>query len=155
MKAYLTIADIANELQVTTRTIRNYLHQGKLKGEKINGRWRFSNKNLHELIALVSIGNQGMDAIEDFLKNTNKPVFESLTIIDMPIQNETCSEFYRDKILQRYNEVYSGKGRKLHYEIISREKIRIIISGPIAYVQNFGNFIYELVQYKSLRSYIS
>ncbi len=151
MKNYLTIEDIANEMQVTTRTIRNYLREGKLKGEKVDGRWRFSNENLYELISLLSIGNQGMDAVEDFFKKTHKPVYESIVIIDIPILNAETAEFYCDKILERYNMVYSGKGRKLHYEIISGDKIRVIVSGPNAYVHSFGNYIFELMEQRTER----
>ena len=151
MKNYLTIEDMANEMQVTTRTIRNYLREGKLKGEKVDDRWRFSNENLYELISLLSIGNQGIDVVEDFFKKTHKAVYESIVIIDIPIPNAEAAIFYRDKILERYNTVYSGVGRKLHYEILSGDKIRVIVSGPIAYVHSFGNFIFEWIQYQSMK----
>ena len=34
-----SVAELAQKLNVTTVTIRNYLKQGKLKGKKVMGRW--------------------------------------------------------------------------------------------------------------------
>ena len=37
-----SVEEIAQMTSVTTRTIRNYLRNGILKGRKIGGQWRFS-----------------------------------------------------------------------------------------------------------------
>jgi excisionase family DNA binding protein len=39
-----TVEDIAQITSMTARTIRNYLKDGTLKGRKIGGQWRFTQK---------------------------------------------------------------------------------------------------------------
>ena len=39
-----TIKDLAQMTMFSTRTIRNYMKMGLLKGEKIEGEWRFSDE---------------------------------------------------------------------------------------------------------------
>jgi predicted site-specific integrase-resolvase len=38
--------ELSQKLNVTTVTIRNYLKQGRIKGEKVMGRWFISDENL-------------------------------------------------------------------------------------------------------------
>lgn len=46
MKDFYSVNELAEQLGVTTRSIRNYLHEGKLKGTKVGGQWKFSERNL-------------------------------------------------------------------------------------------------------------
>ncbi len=43
-----SVSEVAHKLNVTTVTIRNYLRQGKLKGQKVMGRWFISEEDLVE-----------------------------------------------------------------------------------------------------------
>ena len=43
-----SVLEVAHKLNVTTVTIRNYLRQGKLKGQKVMGRWIISEEDLVE-----------------------------------------------------------------------------------------------------------
>lgn len=45
-----TVEDVAKLTGLTTRTIRNYLKDGKLKGKKVGSKWRFSEANVSALI---------------------------------------------------------------------------------------------------------
>lgn len=38
-KTLYSVPELSQKLNVTTVTIRNYLKQGKLKGQKLMGRW--------------------------------------------------------------------------------------------------------------------
>ena len=42
MKELLTIEDLAKMTGLSERTIRNYLADGQLEGEKADGAWRLS-----------------------------------------------------------------------------------------------------------------
>lgn len=44
-----TVEDVANRTGLTDRTIRNYLKDGKLKGKKIGGQWRFTVDDIEAL----------------------------------------------------------------------------------------------------------
>lgn len=47
---YYTGKEVAEMLGVTTRTIRNYLKEGKLKGTKFGGRWNFTQADIDDYI---------------------------------------------------------------------------------------------------------
>ena len=49
LKLY-TLKDVAELLKVTQRTLLTYLKEGKLKGQKIGGKWIISEENLHKFI---------------------------------------------------------------------------------------------------------
>ena len=48
-KTFYSVPELAQKLDVTTVTIRNYLKQGKLKGRKVMGKWFISDENLFEI----------------------------------------------------------------------------------------------------------
>ena len=47
-KILYSVPEISQKLNVTKVTIRNYLKQGKLKGQKIMGRWFILGDNIEE-----------------------------------------------------------------------------------------------------------
>ena len=49
LKLY-TLKQISELLKVTQRTLLTYLKEGKLKGQKIGGKWIISEENLHKFI---------------------------------------------------------------------------------------------------------
>lgn len=49
LKLY-TLKEISELLKVTQRTLLSYLKEGKLKGQKIGGKWIISEENLHKFI---------------------------------------------------------------------------------------------------------
>lgn len=50
LKEYYTVKDIAELLNVSEKTIRNILKQGKLKGKKVGVKWVTTKKMLDEYI---------------------------------------------------------------------------------------------------------
>jgi predicted site-specific integrase-resolvase len=44
------VKEVADMLKSTEATIRVYFREGKLKGRKINGKWRVSEENLNRFI---------------------------------------------------------------------------------------------------------
>ena len=61
MKDFYSVNELAEQLGVTTRSIRNYLHEGKLKGTKVGGQWKFSERNLFEFL----YGDQAEEAAKE------------------------------------------------------------------------------------------
>ena len=45
-----TIKELASILEVTPRTINNYVAQGRIKGQKIAGKWKFTREELERFI---------------------------------------------------------------------------------------------------------
>jgi len=50
MQKLYTVEDIANMTMMTSRTIRNYLKEGILKGKKIGGQWRFTEEDIRRFL---------------------------------------------------------------------------------------------------------
>lgn len=49
-KIAYTLDELAEQFQVTTRTLRTYIKNGKLKAVKIGTRWIVSAENLNDFI---------------------------------------------------------------------------------------------------------
>jgi excisionase family DNA binding protein len=47
----LTLREAANVLQLSTRTVREYVHRGEIDGRIIGGRWRFRRADLDAFFA--------------------------------------------------------------------------------------------------------
>ncbi|MBW2554566.1 MAG: helix-turn-helix domain-containing protein [Deltaproteobacteria bacterium] len=47
-KTLYSVPELSQKLNVTTVTIRNYLKQGKLKGQKVMGRWFILGDDIEE-----------------------------------------------------------------------------------------------------------
>jgi len=47
---FYSVSDVSLKLNVTTASVRNYLRQGHLKGQKIMDRWFISEDDLNELL---------------------------------------------------------------------------------------------------------
>lgn len=49
VKVY-SLREIAEMLKVTERTLHTYIKIGKIKGQKVGGRWLVSEANLHKFL---------------------------------------------------------------------------------------------------------
>ncbi len=139
MKNYWTVEELAKELQVTTRTISNYLKSGELTGTKIGGQWRFTLEDIRKLTGEASLNNPITEFIENF--NTPETFQQSLLALNIPIKNQEELETIKDQIIEQYNQVYSGGNRRFNYELLSPDYFRVILSGPIKYTLNFGAWL--------------
>ena len=50
-----SVPELSQKLNVTTVTIRNYLKQGKLKGQKVMGRWFISGEDIMEFFEEIHL----------------------------------------------------------------------------------------------------
>lgn len=49
MKIY-DVKELAEYLKVSTRTIQNYIRDGKIKGKKLGRKWIFTEETIRELL---------------------------------------------------------------------------------------------------------
>ena len=81
---------------LTTRTLRNHLKQGILKGEKIDGNWSFTEEELDAYMGDPGV-RQAISAkqhavIYDFLAEPYKRANRVCTILDLPVPVEEAVE---------------------------------------------------------------
>ncbi|MEJ8302745.1 helix-turn-helix domain-containing protein [Saccharibacillus sacchari] len=137
MTTYWTIEDLAKKLRVTTRTIRNYLKSGELTGHKVGGQWRFTQDDIRHLTGFEN-------PITAFSEHSTDPdeFQESMLVLHIPLPaEESESEKLRNRLLEQYNEVYSGSNRKFYYEVLTSDHVRVVLTGSRKYVLNFGSWI--------------
>ncbi|MBA0946998.1 helix-turn-helix domain-containing protein [Enterococcus gallinarum] len=132
----LSLSEVADALGVTTRTIRNYLSDGKLKGQKIGGQWKFLKSEVYRFI-----GQSVENPVTNFFENENNFKTGSILVINIPISSMRLVENLKNDLLNQYNNVYDGENRQFFYQAISKEQARVIIQGTIEYVASFGDWI--------------
>lgn len=82
-----TVEDIAQMTALTSRTIRNYLRSGLLKGRKIGGQWRFTTADIQSMLGRSEVSTamqaQQKQAVLDFIDGVNTDVRGTMQICSM------------------------------------------------------------------------
>ena len=103
MKDFYSVNELAEQLGVTTRSIRNYLHEGKLKGTKVGGQWKFSERNLFEFL----YGDQAEEAAKEMQRfMLNAPITMRF---NLQYRDFTAINQFREQLVQYHNDVYANK----------------------------------------------
>lgn len=88
MERKYNLNDLALMTGFTTRTLRNYLNQGLLNGEKQNGMWQFSDAELdrffNDPFVKEGLRIKRSSAVFDFLADRKKEKSRSCIILDIP-----------------------------------------------------------------------
>ena len=96
-----TLDDIAMMTGFSTRTLRNYLNQGILKGEKTDGKWQFTAEEIDRFFAEpfvkegLRIKRNGI--VFDFLADRSKQAKRACVILDIPVsmkESKMLSDFF-------------------------------------------------------------
>ena len=105
MEHKYNLNDLALMTGFTTRTLRNYLSQGFLLGEKVNGIWQFTDTDLDRFFSDPYV-KEGLrikrsSVVFDFLAGRNKEKARSCIILDIPAsrkKGDRISAFFCDKM---------------------------------------------------------
>ncbi|OJG80873.1 excisionase family DNA binding domain-containing protein [Enterococcus ratti] len=148
LKGYYSVQELAEQLGVTTRSIRNYLREGKLKGTKVGGKWKFSEQNLFDFLYG---GKENAVIKEEKQLAFDAPVILKFSFVvnDFHKMNEL-----KEKILNYHLDVYANKkDRLLQYIHFKENEYEILIGGNFNYVTNFGTWINNLLQNQTAVSF--
>lgn len=91
-----TINDLAVMTGLTSRTIRNYLNQGLLTGEKVDGVWQFNEEDLSAFFAdpgtkaAVEVKNRAI--VYDFLADDRKQSNSLCVVLDLKADKDEAAE---------------------------------------------------------------
>ena len=101
MEIYYTLNEVAMMTGLNTRTLRNYLKMDVLKGEKIDGIWKFSECEFSDFISnpyvKPSLQAKSKAIVFDFLNEKEKQLNEICTILDLHVdltESDEISEFF-------------------------------------------------------------
>ena len=97
--------DLALMTGFTTRTLRNYMNQGLLNGEKENGMWQFTLEEIDRFFREPFV-KEGLrikrgSVVFDFMADRNKKQERSCMILDIPAsvkKGNEISAFFCDKM---------------------------------------------------------
>ena len=105
MERTYTLNDLALMTGLTTRTLRNYLTQGFLHGNKTKGVWQFTDAELDRFFSDPFV-KEGLrikrsGAVFDFLADRNREKARSCVILDVPAsrkKGDRISAFFCDRM---------------------------------------------------------
>jgi excisionase family DNA binding protein len=142
IKKLYTVEDIARMTGLTSRTIRNYLKDGSLKGAKIGGQWRFTMDNIKKLFDdanfLNDVTNQKKQQVQDFIDGVNTDMegkIQVCTIADCYCESAKAGKQLYEKLVTVINNSQGDNPRKFDYEFIEKEgKARFTLFGAPEYI---------------------
>ena len=96
-----SLNEIALMTGFSTRTLRNYLNQGLLQGEKVDGAWQFTSEEIDRFFAQPFVKEglriKRIGIVFDFLADRSKKAGRTCVILDIPVslkESKTLSEFF-------------------------------------------------------------
>jgi len=125
---YYTIRHVAQFSGLTDRTIRSYIADGFLQGEKINGLWHFTEEQIDQFLrhpaVRPSIQSKRNALIQSFLLEDSKQQAQCCMILDLPhISKADIVDFF-------CNEISRLELRDFHFSFDGfNQTPRIILKG--------------------------
>lgn len=131
MSDFYSINDLARMTGLTTRTLRNYINAGTLSGEKDEGVWRFSGRDLETFFANSGVQRAVRAAqkaiLYDYLLDERKKTAQICAVIDVPTDDpKRVSGFFCEKMKA---EAF-GESIQFAYERQTNQA-RVILRGGI------------------------
>lgn len=138
MEKLYTVEDVAQMTGLTSRTIRNYLADGRLTGRKVGAQWRFTEENISAIFTDAGARKDAAGAaaaeVEAFLKPQSREGVTLCSVIDYPAESGDALV----PLVQKLNEQIKGfDSATLRFSYNFDEKnlvARFIIIGEIAQV---------------------
>ena len=103
MKEFYTIADVTKITGLSDRTIRSYISQNTLKGEKRNGTWQFTVEQLCDFMndpnVMPGIRAKKNALVYDFLLQNRRSETAMCLMVDLPGRDsQAVSSFFCEAI---------------------------------------------------------
>lgn len=137
-REYYSSEELAEMLGVTTRTIRNYLKEQKIKGYKIGGKWKFSRddieeyirKQTNELLNVEELQEQGLDTCK--------------VVLNFNMEREQQTTFFNE-VTKIYNDYEKQNGIGTHCYLtclsVNEYLAKITIAGEFHHTINLINIV--------------
>lgn len=143
MKDSYTIADIVEITGLSDRTIRSYISQKVLEGEKIEGAWRFTPEQLSTFMndrnVLPGIRAKKNAIIYDFLSDSHRREQELCLMVDLPgADSQAVSSFF-------CNAINDGgyESIRFSFDSLGGQTPRVILKGKPDQVLGLMQRFYE------------
>ena len=129
-----TVADVARVTGMTSRTIRNYLKDGTLTGQKIGVQWRFTEEEIKKLFSRQMPGQSSPSQIvKGFLGEQERETPAFCVLMDVP----GVTELEGVELYRKLQEEKSERIRYMSYEYHDEGQLmRIAVSGDMGAVMD-------------------
>ena len=139
MKETYTIPDIAQMTGLNERTIRSYLANGQLQGEKVDGAWRFTAEQFSDFLAQdmvrSSVQAKANAIVYDFLITSRRQEPAACLILDQPVPDDG-EPVLRERLAERVNAL----GLRWAYQYQDGQARSILSGPPHALAEILSNF---------------
>ena len=129
MKEFFTIDDLSTITMLSARTLRNYIAQGFLAGEKINGAWRFTSEDIEALLnedfVRQSVQSKNNGIVYDYLLNEAKDESSICSIYDYTDMDPNEAEIICNRMLYLINTNNYGT-IKFSYSYKKKKKLFVL-----------------------------
>ncbi len=142
-----TVEDVAQRTGLTDRTIRNYLKDGRLKGKKIGGQWRFTADDIEALFRTP--GEEGESEVSEVLFDSpcaeiNPDVY---TVVEYQCEQTVAGDISARLRAEIENPENGFKGSRFDYIYNEKEKrARFVIRGGADYAASMLKIIRKQVK---------
>lgn len=141
-----TVNDVAKMTGLSTRTIRNYIKEGRLNGRKIGVQWRFTKEDIDELFmeqdVMESIEEAKNQLIIDYINTNEVENTTSCSIIDYLCCDRKEIENLCTLVLDNVNEYKKTNTIRFSYQYFEEyKKARFIIIGEVQIVKEILDII--------------
>ena len=143
MKEYYSISDAVRITGLSDRTIRHYLSQNMLCGEKVNGTWQFTAEQLcnfmNDANVLPGIRAKKNALVYDFLSDSHRSKQEMCLLVDLPGKDsQDAASFFCETI-------NAGGYESLHFSFdsLGGQTPRVILKGDPQEVLKLMQHFYE------------
>ncbi len=126
-----TVADVAKVTGMTSRTIRNYLKDGTLIGQKIGVQWRFTEDEVKKLFSRQQPGSSSpAQIVRSFLGIAQRESSAVCALLDLP----GVTQLQGLQVYKSLQESAEG-GTTISYEYHEENSLfRIAVSGELSAV---------------------
>ena len=114
MNGIYNLNELAMMTGFTTRTLRNYLTQGLLKGAKNNGAWQFTAEDVEDFFnqpfVKESLRIKRNSIVYDFLADYRKKTARTCAVLDIPasmIKGNKISAFFCEQMKNASDTVFT------------------------------------------------
>lgn len=129
-----TVADVAEVTGLTSRTIRNYLKDGTLRGQKIGVQWRFTEEEIRKLFSRQAPGQDSpTQIVRGFLGQHEREGASFLALLDLPCIAEKDGMELFAKLKELRTEGVTSMSYEYHDE---GQLLRIALSGDVGAVMD-------------------
>ena len=132
MEKLYTVDEIAEMVSMTTRTIRNYIKDGLLKGKKLGGQWRFTEEDIKNFM-------DSGDFSKDFTNNLKQDILDFIEGVNNFADN--IGEIQACTIIDLYQEDDIVKNKL--------EKLQEFINSHNETIGNYMSFFCEQIEKES------